>query len=588
MGANILLSKIVANPGETTWSQAYSTLNLYIVLSIKSETAEASIVNAGKELLEKIQREYFSLDQKSLKNIKEALGNATAEHENQRISVVLATITNTILYIVIAGFGTVILKRGEKIGAIAEGEDGNVLSFSGELAPDDIVVLETEDFSKKIPISKLSANIDSLAVSEISESLAPLIHEESQGTEAAIAIQYKKAEEVSQGAEEENAQEHKEKVSDTKYFSAPKFNLSFPKLNISNLSSLGRKNLIIVAIILLVVVLLGSVGFEKIRQENAKRKMILSEIIDPAQEKFDEAVALASLNKGLALGEFEDIKRALEDQSAKLKEGSSERKKLDEFIGKVEGKIGELSQGAALANQKLIFDKEADFVGFRDGTLFVIKAQSGEITLISTGGKVQKSAKSENKNIESLASDSNAIYTYGNSGITKTDQKSGKTTIATEDAQALISLDTFGSNLYGLNAKTKTVDKYANGSSTRSDYFKTDVTLNNPVSMAIDSSVWIIDSGKVRKFTKGAEETFTLSGLTKDISQNAKILTGPDYENVYILDKDTNRIISISKSGEVQNQYVSKNLSDATSFAVDESGGKIYVVIANKLYSFDL
>ena len=69
MAQNILLSKIVANPTDTTWSQAYSTLNLYIVLSIRSESTESGIVTSGKELLEKIQREYFSLDEKSIVNI---------------------------------------------------------------------------------------------------------------------------------------------------------------------------------------------------------------------------------------------------------------------------------------------------------------------------------------------------------------------------------------------------------------------------------------------------------------------------------------------------------------------------------------
>src|SRR3989344_2869060 len=104
MDQNILLSKVVANPTDTTWAQAYSTLNLYIVLSIRSEDAEAGIVTSGKELLEKIQREYFSLDDKNITNIK----------------------------------------------------------------ADDIVVLETGGFSKKVPLNKLSGILDDREVSEIS------------------------------------------------------------------------------------------------------------------------------------------------------------------------------------------------------------------------------------------------------------------------------------------------------------------------------------------------------------------------------------------------------------------------------------
>ena len=102
------------------------------------------------------------------------------------------------------------------------------------------------------------------------------------------------------------------------------------------------------------------------------------------------------------------------------------------------------------------------------------------------------------------------------------------------------------------------------------------------------SRIWIIDDGKVRKFTKGEEDTFTASGLTRDISGDSEIFTSIDYANIYVLDRDSTRIISLSKDGEVKNQYVSKELGSASSFAVDESGNKIYVVISGKLYSFDL
>lgn len=591
METNVLLSKIVANPQETTWAQAYSTLNLFIVLSLRSQNSETSIVTEGKELFEKIQKEYFSLDEKGLSSIKKSVENAISDLEPEKeVSIVLSTVTQNFLYIVIASGGAVILKRNGKVGTIAAGEEGKTVAFSGELKPDDIVILETGDFSKKIPIKKLTQVIDNLEVSEISENLAPIIHEESQGTEAAIILQYKNIKKIEEeGAVKEDIASNQEEGEEQKQVMSIGAKIRLPKISFPiNFEGATKKKALILAIVFLGILLLGSIVFERSRQEQAKRAQILSEIIEPNQKGYDEAVALISLNKGLALEEFEEIKRTLEGKRSILQEGTKERKNLDEFIGKVESKIGELNQGATLSNRKLIFNEEVDLVGFRQDSLFVVKAQGGEISLISTDGKVQKSAKSDNKNIESLASDSNSIYLLGDSGITKTDKKSGKTTAIVKDAQELVSLDTFGSNLYGLNAKTKTVDKYAGGSSGRSDYFKADVTLNNPVSMAIDSSIWILDSGKVRKFTKGTEETFSISGLTKPISENSKIFTGLDYENVYTLDKDTNRIISISKSGEVKNQYVSKELSNASSFSVDESRKKIYVVISGKLYSFDL
>jgi hypothetical protein len=162
---------------------------------------------------------------------------------------------------------------------------------------------------------------------------------------------------------------------------------------------------------------------------------------------------------------------------------------------------------------------------------------------------------------------------------------SGSTKTIIEDAGNTISIDVFGANVYGLS---DTVDKYSGSDYSKSDYFKEDIDLDNPSGMAIDGSIWIVDSGKIRKFTRGTEDSFNVSGLTKDLSQNSQIFTAIDYSNIYLLDKDSNRIISISKGGEVKNQYVSKELASASSFAVDEEGNKIYVVISGKLYSFDL
>ncbi len=595
METNILLSKIVATPGESTWSQAYSTLNLYIVLSIKSQDVKEGIVGQGKELFEKIQREYFSLDDKNLKNIKEAVEKALAETEDKNnVSVVLATITNNIMYIVVASEGYAILKRSGKVAPIAKGEAGEVLAFSGELSHNDIVILETADFNNKVPVEKLSGVLDNLEVSEISEQLAPLIHNDPVGTEAAIVIQYKNAENTEKQIEEtgetdetEGKSKDEEIVPETEPTHASSAKMSLPKFKLPGLPTFGKKRVILAAIVILVVILICSVIIERNHQTSVKRQAQLAEILDPARKKFDEANTLASLNRGLALDEFNTLKTDLDGSQDKIPQGTAERKKLDEFIGQVESKIGELGAGSTLANQKMIYDKNPALVTLKDNQLAVVTSD-GKISLLDSSGQSKKDIDSKNKDITSIGEDSGSVYIAGDDGIVKADLKSGKASVAEKDASDTISLDNFGSNLYGLNSKTKTVDKYPGGTGTRADYFKGSITLSDPSSMAIDGSIWILDGGKVRKFTKGTEDTFTVTGLTKNISNNALIFTNVDYANIYVLDTNTTRIIEISKDGSVKNQYVSKDLSSAASFAVDESAKKIYVVISSKLYSFDL
>ena len=609
MDKNVLLSKIVATPTDTTWAQAYSTLNLYIVLSMKATEAQGSIVTAGKELFERMQREYFSLDEKNLANIKKSIEAAIAPVEDKNsISIVLTTISGNILYIIIVGRGAVILRRGEKVGPVATGVEGEIAAFSGEIRTDDVIILETEGFIDKVPVSKLQATLDSLSVTEISENLAPLILESSVGTEAAIILQYKSLTTVSTSAAEEeevtseseeqeeekivgkkDAEETQEEQVTEDIFETPPPKNKLPKISIPRLPNFGTKKIIILLILVLVIIFAGSIYYEKTRQETAKRDQALSDILAPEQKKFDEATSLTSLNKGLALDEFNTIQNDLSGKTSEFPQGTEQRKKLEEFIGQVQAKIGELSAGSTLANEKMIYDKGVDFVEFRGGVLAVVKADTGDLNILSEDGSSQKTVSTKNGNVTAINGDDTSIYAVGDAGVTKTDKKTGKNSNIIKDISNTIAVDAFGSNLYGLNSKTKTVDKYAGQEAPRSDYFKGSVTLSNPTSMSIDGSIWILDNGKVRKFTKGAEDSFSVSGLTKDIGTNAQIVTDSDATNVYILDKNTNRIIAIGKSDStVKNQYVSKDLANASSFAVDEGGKKIFVVISGKLYSFDL
>jgi hypothetical protein len=592
---NILLSKIVANPTDTTWAQAYSTLNLYVVLSVRAEDSEGGIVSRGKELLERIQREYFSLDNKSLANIKRSVDNSLEGSDRNSTSVVLATIHEDELFIIIAGTGEVVLKRNGKIGSVARGEQGEVTAFLGKIQGDDVIVLGTGDFSAKIPIEKLAKILDGLDVSEISESLAPQVHESASGGEAAIILQYKSVESsVPELKEDESIEElgHEERpkipaawqdiarLAVMRAFGGKILGWFRSGIKISNF---GKKHVIITAIVLLMLVLLGSIFFERNRQESNKRQQVLSEILTSAQKRYDEGLALVGLDKGLAYKELDSLKITLEKERDKFAKETAERKKLDEFIGKVESKIGELGAGETIANQKMLIEN-VSYVSYREGLIAV--DESGKIYILSRDGRVTREFDSKNGNVSSVISDERHVYILGDNGITRTTKSNGATITIIEEPRPTVEIDNFGANIYGLNARDKTIDKYVGGR--RSDYFVENIALNDPKSMSINASIWVIDGKKIRKFTRGREDNFSVRGLTGDLSNNAKIFTAPGYSNIYILDPGNARIVSIKKDGEFEKQYSWKDFASATSLSVDEDGETIYVVINNKLYSFDL
>jgi len=621
---NILLSKIVANPTDTTWSQAYSTLNFYLVLSIKAETSDTEIAASGKELFEQIQREYFALDQKDLNSIKKSVENALEKVVVRgEVSVVLGTVKDDILYLVISNEGEVILKRDDSIGAVAKGEVSKITGFSGKLTDNDIIIIETGDFAKKIPLSELSKKLDHLSVTEISEALAPQIHEEAQGTEASIILQYKSlsktvpaavgvledaggdtAENHTAGKIDENSEYNDTLNLDDENQNKDEGNKkSFLAMVIGNIpnfkdlsKNFGRKKIIVVAILLLIIVLVFSILYQSTRQEQLKREALYVELIGPIQKDYDEAIALESLNKGLALSEFESVKTRLDDARSKFKENSTQIKKVDELIGMTEKKIGELGSGSTVDNEKIIFDaskndiKRVDLLSFKGGNLLALNKNTGDMVILSSSGDIESELSSEVKNAKSISSDKSFVYVLGDT-ITRIDKNNKKSTEIIEKVPSqTIAVDTFLGNVYTLSTTNDYVNKYASSGFSQSKYFTTSETFSaNPTSFSIDGSIWIIDNdGQIREFNKGSEKTFTINGLAKKAGANSQIYTDQDYSDIYVLDSSNSRIISISKDGTYKNQYVWKVLSSASSFSVDEDSKKAFVIVDNKIHSFDL
>jgi hypothetical protein len=169
MNPQFLIAKLAANASESAWSQAYSTLNFYVVVSVTSQKeSDKTLAQSGKELLERLQREYFSLDEKSLESIKKAVENTIASVDKEvAYSLILVTNNAETLYIITAGLGSVAIKRDDKLGIIAQGKESTVLSFSGPLKNQDIIVVQTADFVKKVPPATLAASLDSLNVTDI-------------------------------------------------------------------------------------------------------------------------------------------------------------------------------------------------------------------------------------------------------------------------------------------------------------------------------------------------------------------------------------------------------------------------------------
>lgn len=609
MKNNVSLAKIVANSTEKTWTQAYSTLNLYVVISIEDIEFESDksepIASYGKTVLEKLQREFFAIENKRLPEIKKAV-QKTIETIDPSIkySLILANIVKGALYVITAGYGLVLIKRGKKTGIVAQGEEDKVYAFSGLIENNDMIVLQTEGFTNKIPPEKLSRLLGEKQAEDAAENIAPVIHGSPKGTEAAIIIQYQNYP-ILTGSDYQEQEDNQEVI-------IPKrINVVLPpviKLGIKNILAkilkipfLSRKKaLILVAIFLLIILLAGVIFLDKKRGEQKRMLQLSENVISLAQNKYSQAQTFINLNKNLALQNLTEAKNILNKEKGKFTPGSSERKNIDALLAKIDGQIHSFESGNSIKNQKTLFQTESSLeikqigqITLKGNDFTVTDKSLGNIVILSKDdGKILNSAKTSVKNPMFITANAIEIYLLSDNGvykIGKKDEKSQKI-IDLSSGNNHAGIDTYLGNIYLLNSKDKNIEKYSPAAYKKSEYLQGSVKLSQPpVSMAIDGSVWILQSdGKIVKFTKGKEESFEFKNLPITISKNSILYTEADFKNLYVLDKDTQKIIVIAKTGEYQDQYNLSSLEKITTFAVDETGKKIFAASASKIYSFEL
>lgn len=611
MKNNVITSKIIANSTENAWAQVYSTLNLYIVISIEDpenkNNQTETIASYGKIALDKLQREFFAIEEKRLAEIKKAVEKTIATIDPSiKYSLILANIVKSVLYIITAGKTLVLLNRGKKTGVIAQGEEGKVISFSGLIENNDIIVFETDGFSKKIPVANFVKMLGNQEVLEIAENIAPIIHGNPKGTEAAILIQYIKTDFSNENEYEDQEEKRLDEEIKPRMRPIPippMFRLGIKTLSVNSLRLLflfKKKILILASIILLVILLAGVIFLDKKTNEQKRLDTLSKNLISSAQSKYNDAQTNINLNKNLARQNLNDAKTILNDAKSEFIKDSKERKDIDNLLAKIDEELKSLEEGNVVKNKNELFNvknsqtiRQIGLMTIKDGDLTAVDQTSGNITVMSKDdGKTIDNIKVKVEDPRYVTGNGSKIYLLADNNVWQIDKKGGdsKKIIDLANGNDYSGIDTFLGNLYLLNIKDKNIEKYPPTGYKKSAYFQDGTSIpGSPISMSIDGSVWILQNdGKIKKYTKGREEPFEIKKLSKPISSNAILYTDSDFNNIYILDKTYQAIIVINKNGEYQNQYGLKNLENIVAFAVDEKAGKIYAASASIIYSFGL
>lgn len=577
--AQAKISKAVATHSEHAYAQAYNAGKLYIVLSV---TSEKGVSTLGKETLERLQREFFALDVKNLNTIKTSVETVVKElPQDTNYTIALATSVEETLYIITAGEASALLLRDFHSSIIANGKPHEVSGFSGNLKAEDTIILLTNEFLKVVSLSQL-LQIVTKTPEEISEHLAPSLIQGTTGKEAALILSLAKTPESTLP---ESSSEEIEIKTDVKEEPAKKTfplpSITLPKVGLQTIKNLSRKQLAMVLAGILTLVLLGGIFLEQMNKTNNERETRLSEILNKNEQAFEDATAILSLNRSLAVEELKAVKDEVEKELNNFPEGSNQRAKLQDFLNKVNEII--VGGGGTAASLNLFYEGNSslkpEYVTYKGGAL--IASTTNTIQILKTDGKKDNDFKAPSAG--PVSANENSVFLLSNSGIYKILKTNGKISEIIKDISGIKSFDIFGENVYIL---TNTILKFKANNYDEEKYLTDPVTFKNPTSMAIDSSIWVLDEGKIRKFTKGKEEGFSLRE-DLPLSSSAIIYTDEDYKNLYVLDPQKKFIAIVDKEGNLVKNLELTKAQKITSFTANEKDSKIYVTSDGNIYSID-
>ncbi|MBI4084597.1 MAG: hypothetical protein HY431_01700 [Candidatus Levybacteria bacterium] len=583
---HLVFGKIVATPTDAAWSQAYHAGNLFAVLSLTHEVSsdERSLNVLGKAFFNTFEAEFFSLEEKTLETIKRAISNAAKEIPlTVDVSFCVAYVKNNVLYLFLLGTGAVIMKREGTLGTLLEAkhqnrEEHSIMSASGYLKPDDSIVLKTKPFATLISEEKLSEALELSDVHEMTEALSPLVHGAEDGGATALFLHYN-----GQGEIEEEEEDVLEETNETPSFiplsgttgdkeeseetqKNEEILPSLPKFPTFRFGGFSHKRKVFLSIALIILAVLAASIFLTIQNaENSKTKALFNEIYPKAQKEHDEGIGLITLNQSLALDDFRKAKTILEENRGKFKEGSNERKRIDELLGKVNAQLS----GESGENMKSATEVGDD----RNALLAAVKKHS---------------------DARGVSYDDKRIYIVTNEKVLGIDKANGKeeTLIENDDVwSTALDIAPFGSNVYILDSKEGVI-KFIAGTDGygKNNYFTKDKPdLSQAISLAIDASVYILfKDGSIKKYTRGEAESFSVNGLQKTFSSPTRIFTNADTDNIYVLDNGNSRIVKISKTGSVLSQVAANVLRSAKEFEVVEKDKKAYILSGGKIYELPL
>ncbi len=219
----------------------------------------------------------------------------------------------------------------------------------------------------------------------------------------------------------------------------------------------------------------------------------------------------------------------------------------------------------------------------KDAIIIFDRNKNDSFSIPKNAGEIELVTPMDDLDLIFLLTTKNELYSFSPSTKKFTKQEN----IPTLDHTKIKELGTFMTYIYTMdNSMIKRFTRQDGGFSDGKDWLAKTTDLSQATTLAIDDDIYTASDGKITKFTKGQESSFSQSANIKNIFL---IYTTEDTRYMWLLDTENNKLFKVKKgSGKKIEEFTHTDFAQATSFIVDEKRNEAIISTNDKILSFAL
>lgn len=377
-------------------------------------------------------------------------------------------------------------------------------------------------------------------------------------------------------------------------------------IRISDQEALEKRRKIALSVgTILLILLLVSVGFGSRRRAEALREGKLRRIEDQARYAMEQASGLSAISPARARSLILTARTSVQQESASTKDKyiRSRLEVLDKELKSALNTAGHVMS----ANPELYLDlglvrkdTTGSAMSLVGNKLFVLDRSSEVLLLLSTddrSGEVVGGGGALSGTRAVAGADKKGYVLADHSVVEVVIDDKTSTSVVSDDEGALrdpIGIAYFSGNIYIFDRGASEIYKYpaappagGAGFGSRRRWLAPGVVpdLSDAVSFAVDGDAWVLfKDGSIKRFRRGSQISFSESGADP-FGEAASFSIPTEGSRVWILDRGNGRVVAFSRdSGEYAGQWESDLFKSATSLAVSEELGKLFLLAGEKIY----